>query len=201
MQWSITNTPVVVLLFQFDFSLFLGYRSSRNQGVQYPCCSLPKGAIKDCLRDLVVSLSRSHCLRDSLSKPRCARNYGTMHPEAHSYEVHSRDARNHIHVEYIGTSCALDIKFLWSSHGVHMKFKSFEINMNFICISYELFMSLMSTSLVSHAYNILTSSVLRYEVHMNFIRTACKFIWINLILFHIKFIRSSYELHMTLVWS
>ena len=59
---------------------------------------------------------------------------------------------------------------------VHMKFKSFEIHMNFISISCVLFMSLISTSLVLHGYNISTSLVLRYEVYMNFIRTACKFI-------------------------
>ena len=63
-----------------------------------------------------------------------------------------------------------------NSYEVHMKLKSFDINMNFVCISRELFMSLMSTSLVLHGYNILTPLVLRYEAHINFIRTACKFI-------------------------
>ena len=82
-----------------------------------------------------------------------------------------------------------------------MKFKSFEFHMNFICISCELFMSLMSTSVVLHGYNVLTSLVLRYEVHMNYIRTARKFIWINFISFHIKFTRSSFELHTKFTWT
>ena len=82
-----------------------------------------------------------------------------------------------------------------------MKFKSFEVYINFICISCELFMSLTSTSLVLHGYNILTSLVLRYELHMNFIRTACKFIWINLISFHMKFMRSSFELYTKFIWT
>ena len=43
--------------------------------------------------------------------------------------------------------------------------------------------------------------VLRYQVHMNFIRTACKFIWINLISFHMKFMRSSFELHVKFIWT
>ena len=50
-----------------------------------------------------------------------------------------------------------------------------------------MFMSLVSISLVLHGYNILTSLILRYEAHMDFIRSACKFMWINLISFHIKF--------------
>ena len=87
------------------------------------------------------------------------------------------------------------------SHEVHMKFKSFEIHMNFICISCELFMSLKSTSLVLHGYNILTSIVPRYEVLMIFIRTACKFIWINLISFHMKFMRSSFVRHTKFIWT
>ena len=120
--------------------------------------------------------------------------------EAHSYEVHSKDTRSHIHGWYKETSCALVMEFLWSSHEVHMKFKSFEIQMNFIFISCEMLMSLMST-LVLHGYNISTSLVLRYEVHMNFIRTAYKFIWINLISFDMKFIRISYELHTKLIWT
>ena len=73
--------------------------------------------------------------------------------------------------------------------------------MNFICFACELFMSLMSTSLVLHGYNISTSLVIRCEVHMNFIRTACKFIWINLISFHMKFMRSSFELHTKVIWT
>ena len=96
--------------------------------------------------------------------------YGTMDPEAHSYEVHIKDARDHIHVLYIGTSSVL---VMYNSYDVQMKFKSFEIRMNFICVSYELFMSLMSTSLELHGYNILTLLVLRYVMHMNFIRTEC----------------------------
>ena len=82
-----------------------------------------------------------------------------------------------------------------------MKFKSIEIHMNFTCISCELFMSLMSTSLVLHGYNISTSLVLRYEVHMHFIRTACKFLWISLVSFHMKFMRSSFELHTKFEWT
>ena len=54
---------------------------------------------------------------------------------------------------------------------------------------------------VLHGYNILTSLVLRYEVHMNFIRSACKFMWINLILFHMKFMINSLELHMNFKWT
>ena len=81
-----------------------------------------------------------------------------------------------------------------------MKFKSFEVYINFICISCELFMSLTSTSLVIHGYNILTSLVLRYELRKNFIRTAWKFIWINFISFHMKFIRSSFELYTKFIW-
>ena len=50
-------------------------------------------------------------------------------------------------------------------------------------------------------YNILTSLVLRYEVHMNFIRTACKFIWINLMSFHMKFMKSSFELQTEFIWT
>ena len=88
-----------------------------------------------------------------------------------------------------------------NSYEVHTKFKLFEIHRNFIWISRELFISLMSTSLVLHGYNILTSLVLRYEVHMNLIRTACKSIWINLISFHMKFMRSSFELHTKLIWT
>ena len=72
---------------------------------------------------------------------------------------------------------------------------------NFTCISCELFMSLMSTSLVLHGYNILTSLVLRCEVHMNFIRTACKFVWISLVSFHRKFMRSSFEPHTKFEWT
>ena len=87
------------------------------------------------------------------------------------------------------------------SYEVHMKFKLFEIHMKFICISCELFMSLMSTSLVLHGYNISTILVLQYEVHMNFIRTACKFMWINLISSHMKFMRSSFELHTKFIWT
>ena len=49
---------------------------------------------------------------------------------------------------------------------------------------------------VLHVYNILTSLVLWYEVHMNLIRTECKFIWINLIWFHMKFM-----LHMKFIWT
>ena len=82
-----------------------------------------------------------------------------------------------------------------------MKFKSFEIHMNFICISCEILMSLMSTSLALHGYNISTSLVIRCKVHMNFIRTAYKFIWIYLISFDTKFINSSFELHTKLIWS
>ena len=82
-----------------------------------------------------------------------------------------------------------------------MKFKPFEIHMNFICILCELVMSLMSTSLVLHGYYISTSLVLRYEVHMNFIRTAYWFTWINLISFHMKFMRSSFELHTRFIWT
>ena len=76
-----------------------------------------------------------------------AESYATMDLEAHSYEVHSKDVRDHIHVQYIGTSCVLDMQFLWSSDEVHVKFKSFKMHMNFICISCELFISLMSTCL------------------------------------------------------
>ena len=47
----------------------------------------------------------------------------------------------------------------------------------------------------------ITSLVLRYNVHMNFIRSACKFMWINLILFHMKFMRNSFELHMNFIWT
>ena len=90
-----------------------------------------------------------------------------------------------------------------NSYEVHMKFTWISNHSLFIwtsCISCELFMSLMSTSLVLHGYNILTSSFLRYEVHMKFIRIACKLIWINLISFHIKFMRifiwTPYEVHM-----
>ena len=79
--------------------------------------------------------------------------------------------------------------------------------MNLICISCELFISLKSTSFVLHGYNIPTSSVLPYKVHMNFIRTAGKIVWINLTAFiwnswevhlksDVKFIWTSHEFHM-----
>ena len=84
---------------------------------------------------------------------------------------------------------------------VHGKFKYFEIHMNFIYIQCELFMSLMSTSFVLHGYDISPSFVLRHKIHMNFIRTACKFIWINLILFLMELMRSSCELHMKFIWT
>ena len=84
---------------------------------------------------------------------------------------------------------------------VHMKFKSFEIYMNFIWISCELFMSLMSTSLISLGYNILNSLVLWYEVYMNFIPIAHKFIWISLISFPMNFVRSSLEFYTKFTWT
>ena len=97
----------------------------------------------------------------------------------------------------MGTFCELVMQFLWSLHEVQIIRNSYELDM----YSCELFMSLVSTSLVLHGYNISTSLVLRYEVHMNFIRTACKFIWIHLISFHIKFIECSFELHTKFIWT
>ena len=92
-----------------------------------------------------------------------------------------------------------------NSYEVHMKFTWSSNHSKFIWTSCELFMRFMSTSLVLHGYNILTSLVLRYEVHMNFImnfiRTACKFIWINLISFHMKFMGSAFELHTKFIWT
>ena len=87
--------------------------------------------------------------------------------------------------------------FLWSSHEIQIIWNSYEFHVYFM----QLFMSLMSASLVLHGYNISTSLVPRYEVPMNFIRTACKFIWMNLISFHVKFMWSSFKLHTKFIWT
>ena len=89
------------------------------------------------------------------------------------------------------------MKFTWSSHEVQIIRSSYEFHMYFMWTVYEL----MSTSLVLHGYNTLTSLILRCELHMSFIRTASKFIWINLISFYMKIMRSSFELHTKFIWT
>ena len=85
-----------------------------------------------------------------------------MDMEAHTYEVHSKDARNHIQRNFLCICHVICMKFKWSSHEVQ---------------------------------------IIRYEVNMIFIRTACKFMWINLISFHMKFMRSSFVLHTKFIWT
>ena len=89
------------------------------------------------------------------------------------------------------------MQFLWSSDEVQIIRNSYEFHMYFMRTVYEPHVNLF----VLHGYNILTSLALRYEVHMNFIRTACEFIWINLIQCHMQFTRSSFELHVKFIWT
>ena len=89
------------------------------------------------------------------------------------------------------------MQFLWSSDEVQIIRNWCEFHMYFMRTVYEPHVNMF----VLHGYNILTSLVLRYEVHMNLIRTACKFMWINLIKFHMNFMRNSLVLHMKFIWT
>ena len=85
-------------------------------------------------------------------------------------------------------SCVVHRNFLCACHAILMKFRWSLDEVQIIRNSYEFHMYFMWTVhkphinlFVLHGYIILTSLVIRYEIHMNFIRTACKFISMNLI--------------------